>query len=50
MAAEKNLSWGRRLSAPLGLALLYWGAVLVMLHLAGLHDLGATLVLGGAGA
>ncbi len=50
MAAEKNLPWGRRLSAPLGLALLYWGAVLVVLHLAGLHDLGATLVLGGTGA
>jgi predicted metal-binding membrane protein len=29
MAAEKNLSWGRRLSAPLGVALLGWGAVLV---------------------
>jgi predicted metal-binding membrane protein len=24
MAAEKNLRWGRRLSAPLGLALLAW--------------------------
>jgi predicted metal-binding membrane protein len=30
MAAEKNLPWGRRLSAPLGMALLAWG-VLVLL-------------------
>ena len=29
MAAEKNLPWGRRLSAPLGLLLLAWGAVMV---------------------
>lgn len=35
MAAEKNLPWGRRLSAPLGLALLYWGTALVALHLGG---------------
>jgi predicted metal-binding membrane protein len=30
MAAEKNLVWGRRLSAPLGLALLAWSAWLVV--------------------
>jgi predicted metal-binding membrane protein len=35
MAAEKNLSWGRRLSAPLGVALLFWGAVLMLFHLGG---------------
>ena len=28
MAIEKNVSWGRRLSAPLGVALLVWGVVL----------------------
>jgi predicted metal-binding membrane protein len=30
MAAEKNLAWGRRLSAPLGVALLTWSAWLVL--------------------
>ncbi len=25
MAIEKNVSWGRRLSAPLGVGLLAWG-------------------------
>jgi predicted metal-binding membrane protein len=29
MAIEKNVSWGRRLSAPLGVALLVWGVVLL---------------------
>lgn len=29
MAAEKNLPWGRRLSAPLGVALLGWAALVV---------------------
>jgi predicted metal-binding membrane protein len=29
MAVEKNVSWGRRLSAPLGVLLLGWGLVLV---------------------
>jgi len=29
MAIEKNLPWGRRLSAPLGFALLAWAALLV---------------------
>jgi predicted metal-binding membrane protein len=33
MAAEKNLPWGRRLTAPIGLALLMWGGVLIALHL-----------------
>lgn len=32
MAVEKNVSWGRRLSAPLGVALLAWAAVLVATH------------------
>lgn len=30
MVAEKNFAWGRRLSAPLGLALLAWGGVLAL--------------------
>jgi predicted metal-binding membrane protein len=34
MAAEKNLSWGRRLSAPLGGALLVWAVALLWLNLA----------------
>jgi predicted metal-binding membrane protein len=34
MAAEKNLPWGRRLSAPLGGALLAWAVALVLLTLA----------------
>jgi predicted metal-binding membrane protein len=36
MAAEKNLAWGRRLSAPVGVVLLGAGALLVGLHLPGL--------------
>jgi predicted metal-binding membrane protein len=28
MAAEKNLPWGGRLRAPLGLGLIAWGGVL----------------------
>lgn len=32
MAIEKNVPWGRRLSAPLGIALLSWAAALVVLH------------------
>jgi predicted metal-binding membrane protein len=32
MAVEKNMPWGRRLSAPLGVALLAWAAVLVAMH------------------
>jgi predicted metal-binding membrane protein len=30
MAAEKNFSWGRRLSAPLGIGLLTWSAAIVL--------------------
>lgn len=33
MAVEKNLPWGRRLSTPLGMALLAWAAALVAQHL-----------------
>jgi len=33
MAIEKNVSWGRRLSAPLGVALLVWAALLVASNL-----------------
>jgi predicted metal-binding membrane protein len=29
MAVEKNLPWGRRLSTPLGIALLCWGLILI---------------------
>ncbi|MGO4303474.1 MULTISPECIES: DUF2182 domain-containing protein [unclassified Cupriavidus] len=32
MAIEKNVRWGRRLSAPLGVALLSWAVVLVTTH------------------
>jgi predicted metal-binding membrane protein len=32
MAVEKNVSWGRRLSAPLGIALLAWASVIVVEH------------------
>jgi predicted metal-binding membrane protein len=32
MALEKNVSWGRRLSAPLGMALLGWAAFVVAIH------------------
>jgi predicted metal-binding membrane protein len=31
MAVEKNAAWGRRLTAPLGLALVCWGVTLVVL-------------------
>lgn len=37
MAAEKNLPWGRRLSAPLGWALLAWAAGMAALNLSGAH-------------
>jgi predicted metal-binding membrane protein len=30
MAVEKNMPWGRRLSAPLGLALLAGGLVVIL--------------------
>jgi hypothetical protein len=33
MAAEKNLSWGRKLSAPLGVALLGLGGLLLITNL-----------------
>jgi predicted metal-binding membrane protein len=32
MALEKNVSWGRRMSTPLGIALLAWGALIVLDH------------------
>ena len=32
MAVEKNVRWGRRLSAPVGAALLVWGAILLAFH------------------
>lgn len=30
MAAEKNLRWGRKLSAPIGIALLGWGGMILL--------------------
>ena len=33
MAAEKNLPWGGKVRAPLGLALLGWGGVILLSHL-----------------
>ena len=50
MAAEKNLPWGRRLSAPLGLTLLYWGTTLIVLHLLELDNLFWIAPVGGVGA
>jgi predicted metal-binding membrane protein len=32
MAIEKNMPWGRKLSAPLGIALLAWGLLIVLDH------------------
>ena len=31
MAIEKNVRWGRRLSAPMGATLLAWAAILLIL-------------------
>jgi len=33
MATEKNMPWGRRLSAPLGIALVASGLITVLFHL-----------------
>ncbi len=30
MAIEKNLPWGRRLAAPLGIVLIAWGLAIVV--------------------
>jgi hypothetical protein len=32
MAIEKNVRWGKHLSAPVGVALLSWAVVLVATH------------------
>ena len=32
MAAEKNLPWGRKLSAPIGVALVGWSGVILLAH------------------
>jgi predicted metal-binding membrane protein len=32
MAAEKNLTWGRKLSRPLGLALLGWSGLITLVN------------------
>ncbi len=33
MAIEKNLPWGRKLSAPLGVGLVLWGGLILLSHL-----------------
>ena len=33
MAVEKNMPWGRKLSSPLGSALIAWGSITLILHL-----------------
>jgi predicted metal-binding membrane protein len=35
MAVEKNMPWGRRLSAPLGVALIGLGLALAVSHITG---------------
>jgi predicted metal-binding membrane protein len=32
MAVEKNVRWGRRISAPLGVVLLGWAALVAVSH------------------
>ena len=32
MAVEKNMPWGRKLSAPVGVALLAWGGLILLNH------------------
>jgi predicted metal-binding membrane protein len=32
MAVEKNLPWGRKISAPLGVGLLCWGGIIFLSH------------------
>jgi predicted metal-binding membrane protein len=32
MTVEKNMPWGRKLSAPLGVVLLAWGGFIVFNH------------------
>jgi predicted metal-binding membrane protein len=34
MAVEKNAPWGRRLSRPLGFALLSWAAIVTAVNIA----------------
>ena len=36
MAVEKNMPWGRQVSAPLGAVLVFWGLTLVALGVPGL--------------
>ena len=35
MAAEKNLSWGRRLARPVGVGLLVWGLTVAIVGYVG---------------
>jgi predicted metal-binding membrane protein len=37
MAVEKNMPWGKQLSAPLGVILLGWGLIMVVHGLLPLH-------------
>jgi predicted metal-binding membrane protein len=32
MAIEKNMPWGRKMSAPLGVALIGWGLLILLNH------------------
>jgi predicted metal-binding membrane protein len=32
MAIEKNMPWGRKISAPLGVGLLAWGSLIAFNH------------------
>ncbi len=32
MAVEKNMPWGRKMSAPLGVALIGWGVMILLVH------------------
>ena len=38
MAIEKNMPWGRRLSAPVGIVLIAWGVAVVLVGAPGLGD------------
>ncbi|MFQ5848795.1 MAG: DUF2182 domain-containing protein [Candidatus Methylomirabilales bacterium] len=44
MAVEKNMPWGRRLSAPLGVLLLAWGVILVLFPMPAIGEVVAQVV------
>ncbi len=43
MAVEKNVTWGRRLSAPLGVGLLAWGLMIVGANTGAFDGFGTTV-------